>query len=358
MATQYACLHTEKRTGNGGNLGHHIDRTEGYGHTYRNADPAYRHLNQNIQVNEYCKMKLPQALEKCLSDGYLPGVPEAKKKAIRKDAVKWVETVLYGSHEQLNQVKQDPRQLQQWIDANLQFAKEEFGERNICRFTVHLDERTPHIHVVHVPLTKDGRLSAKEMVGNRQDMIDRQTRYAQAMAPFGLQRGVRGSKAQHETLREYYSRVEQIEATTEATKPKRYDRTDILLSGTAEINRQLQQLHAAVLAARLEIDKRDRRTLVLERTNKDKDIEIEKQKKAQVDVIQEKHKTLRAFGYTKELLAKVKLGHELKPDETAFIEKSVVQYQDTLKKQAIQDEYAKKANQEIQDQERRKGLGL
>lgn len=32
---------------------------------------------------------------------------------------------------------------------------------------LHLDEKTPHIHYVVVPITKDKRLSAKELCGNR-----------------------------------------------------------------------------------------------------------------------------------------------------------------------------------------------
>ena len=41
------------------------------------------------------------------------------------------------------------------------------GEENITRFAVHLDEKTPHIHCVFVPITEDGRLSAGDWVGNR-----------------------------------------------------------------------------------------------------------------------------------------------------------------------------------------------
>ena len=35
---------------------------------------------------------------------------------------------------------------------------------------VHMDEKTPHLHLVFVPLTKDNRLCAKEIIGNRANL--------------------------------------------------------------------------------------------------------------------------------------------------------------------------------------------
>ncbi len=34
-----------------------------------------------------------------------------------------------------------------------------------------MDEKTPHLHVVFVPLTQDNRLSAKEIIGNRKKLM-------------------------------------------------------------------------------------------------------------------------------------------------------------------------------------------
>ena len=35
---------------------------------------------------------------------------------------------------------------------------------------VHMDEKTPHMHLCFVPLTEDGRLSAKDIVGNKKKL--------------------------------------------------------------------------------------------------------------------------------------------------------------------------------------------
>lgn len=96
-----------------------------------------------------------------------------------------------------------------WIKKNYAFMMNEFGKENIVRFVLHRDERTPHIHVVTVPLTKDGRLSAKEIMGNRKDMQARQDRYAEQMKSFGLERGIRNTGIKHESAKEYYTRMEE-----------------------------------------------------------------------------------------------------------------------------------------------------
>src|SRR5699024_11522938 len=77
------------------------------------------------------------------------------------------------------------------------------------RFVLHRDEKTPHLHVVTVPLTQDGRLSAKEIMGNRKAMQLRQERYADARQAFGLQRGIRNTGTKHESAKEYYARIEE-----------------------------------------------------------------------------------------------------------------------------------------------------
>ena len=85
-------------------------------------------------------------------------------KAIRKDAVKYQTHIMSGSPEQMKKIEDNPELRKQWINSNLDFLKKEYGEKNIVRFTVHRDEKTMHIHAVTVPITQDGRLSAKEIM--------------------------------------------------------------------------------------------------------------------------------------------------------------------------------------------------
>ena len=46
---------------------------------------------------------------------------------------------------------------------------------------VHMDEKTPHMHLSFVPLTEDGRLCAKEIVGNKKKLTQWQDRFWEHM---------------------------------------------------------------------------------------------------------------------------------------------------------------------------------
>ena len=89
----------------------------------------------------------------------------------------------------------------EWERANIKFLEDEYGKENIVKLELHRDEKTPHFHVIVVPLTKDGRLSAKEVVGDRKKLKSFQDRYAAAMKPFGLERGEEESKNTHITTK-------------------------------------------------------------------------------------------------------------------------------------------------------------
>lgn len=209
----YAVYHAEKGAVSPGGIGKHIDREPGAEHTYQHSDPERRDLNQNILLNEHCKKALHTAISDRISEGYSAKNKAGELKAIRKDAVKYTTHILTGSHEQMKKIEADPNIRKAWIDKNLEFIKNEYGEKNIVRFSVHRDEKTMHIHAVTVPLTEDGRLSAKELLGDRLVMSQRQDRYAEQMKSFGLERGQKATGIKHESAREYYSRIEKAQET-------------------------------------------------------------------------------------------------------------------------------------------------
>lgn len=99
-----------------------------------------------------------------------------------------------------------------WADANVAWAKERFGADRLAFAALHLDEQTPHLAVYVKPLTKDpkGRgngwtLSDRALgLGGHKDALTKlQDDYAAAMAPFGLRRGIKGSKATHQKTSEW-----------------------------------------------------------------------------------------------------------------------------------------------------------
>ena len=68
--------------------------------------------------------------------------------------------------------------------------KDRYGEKNIVAATVHYDETTPHMHYYMVPVTPDGRLSAKDIF-TPAELKRLQTDYHQHMKNLGfdLERG-------------------------------------------------------------------------------------------------------------------------------------------------------------------------
>ena len=87
---------------------------------------------------------------------------------VRKDSVKFVDTLVTVSPEF---AKAHESEMPEYFTRAFDFLKERVGEENIISAVVHMDEKTPHMHLCFVPLTKDKRLSAKEILGNKKAMI-------------------------------------------------------------------------------------------------------------------------------------------------------------------------------------------
>lgn len=100
----------------------------------------------------------------------------------------------------------------------LQFHQKKFG--HVVSAVVHYDETTPHLHVLSVPLTQDGRLSAREIVGNRANLSRMQTEFFEQVGKeYGLERGIQmdgQEKKKHITAQEWKLRqVKQEKAREE-----------------------------------------------------------------------------------------------------------------------------------------------
>lgn len=203
----YAVYHVEKGKGRSGGIGKHIDRKESMGgwNTFEHRKHEETKNNRSFILNKHCEKSLPQAVRDRIKEGY------KGEKAIRKDAVRFQTHILTGSHEQMKDIFADEKKKEQWIKANKEWMQERYGKENIVRFVLHVDERTPHIHAITVPLTKDGRLSAKEYTKGKKEMRDMQTDYANKMAGFGLKRGLERTGIKHETALEYYARQDAAE---------------------------------------------------------------------------------------------------------------------------------------------------
>ena len=87
------------------------------------------------------------------------------------------------------------------------WLKEIFGSENIISSVCHLDEQTPHLHVIITPIDDRGKLNAFGWTGDKKKLQRLQDSYAEKMSVLGLERGIKGSIATHTRISEYYSFV-------------------------------------------------------------------------------------------------------------------------------------------------------
>jgi hypothetical protein len=104
----------------------------------------------------------------------------------------------------------DPQRLESWKESSMAWLTREWGERNVVSAVLHLDETTPHIQAVVVPIDPDtGRMNATRWLDGRQALSAMQDRYATAVEGLGLERGVRGSVANHISIKSWYGHLQQ-----------------------------------------------------------------------------------------------------------------------------------------------------
>lgn len=97
----------------------------------------------------------------------------------RKDSVMMVETLITASPEFMNQLP--PEEQKAYFQTALDFISERVGKQNILSAVVHMDERTPHMHLCFVPITPDNKLSAKAILGNQKSLSEWQTAYQKSI---------------------------------------------------------------------------------------------------------------------------------------------------------------------------------
>lgn len=108
-----------------------------------------------------------------------------------------------------------------WVKAQRDFVLAKYGAHRVVSLVLHVDELTPHMHLVVLPLERkvDGRrgdgLERWSLVGRSiagPGEFDRlQTEYAAAMSGFGLRRGEAGAGRKNQPVREYLKRIAELE---------------------------------------------------------------------------------------------------------------------------------------------------
>jgi hypothetical protein len=93
----------------------------------------------------------------------------------RKDSVRVVETLITASPEFFANKK--PKEVKEFFAHALEFIQKKQAPETIISAVVHMDEKTPHMHLCFVPLTEDKRLSAKDIIGNKKKLTQWQDEF-------------------------------------------------------------------------------------------------------------------------------------------------------------------------------------
>ena len=334
--TQYAVCHLQRGSGNDSGMSCHIERKDAKGKVYVpvNADADRTHLNRELVRFPDGVSNRTEAIQHRIETAGL-------RRKVGKNQTKAIRVILTGTHEQMMKIANGGR-LDSWIDANLKWLRENFGDDNLVSCVLHMDEKTPHLHATVVPIvteervrrkregkkkyeTKSGpRLSADDVM-RRTKLYEYQNSYAVAMKPFGLQRGIVGSTAKHQANSDYYRqqviRYEEDIAKLQADVEKAQEGRNTILAWfgkgdlakakkeledkdrlIAELNKQIKELqaersrfqerHKADIGKlrngyQTEIDKAIRRAEAAERQSEEKNAVIDKLRK-QIDLLDRK----------------------------------------------------------------------
>jgi hypothetical protein len=176
---------------------------------------------------------------------------------VRKDSVRVVEALVTASPEFFKD--KTSREIRAYFAYALKFLESRQRPDTFLSAVVHMDEKTPHLHLCFVPLTADGRLSAKENIGNRKNLVKWQDEFWQHMVKQypELERGESASQTGREHIP---PRI--FKEMTQLTKQK--EQLDALLVGinpfngksrAAEISKVLDSYIPAVSKMRTELNR-------------------------------------------------------------------------------------------------------
>ncbi|MDR3361439.1 MAG: plasmid recombination protein [Desulfovibrio sp.] len=173
--------------------------------SHSNPDIDYARSQGNYELHKKAAKDYTQAIQNRIDDLLLI-------KAVRKDAVHMCGLIVSSDSVFFqNLSSEDTRR---FFEESKAFLTEFVGAENVISAMVHLDEKTPHMHFLHVPVTRDGRLNANKIY-TRESLKTLQTELPQYLQSrgFDVQRGVEqepGAAKKHLDTREFKQQQEAV----------------------------------------------------------------------------------------------------------------------------------------------------
>lgn len=212
----YVVLHLDKSPRNESAMTDHIERKV----IAPNVDPTRTHLNKEL-------IKFPEGV-KDRTEAIQDRIKNAElSRKVGKNQVQVIRFILSGSTEDMLRIQSEGK-LDNWCRDSIDWLKKEYGEKNVVAATLHLDEEAPHIHASVVPIVQGERRKKKsnkeqevpkkqykkkkvdrprlcaDDVMTKDKLIHYQDSYAETIAKYSLERGIKGSEARHITTSEFY----------------------------------------------------------------------------------------------------------------------------------------------------------
>ena len=180
----------------------HDQREKEFSHTNSDIDFSKSNLNEdlynskNINYNHEIKNKIKKL---------------NLTRAVRKDAIVMCQSLITSDKPFFD--KLSSQEQKQFFKDSFEFVKETYGEKNIISANIHYDEKTPHMHINFVPITKDGRLCAKDLF-KRVDLIKLHDNFSKHCKEHGydLERGEsKGDLKKHLSVEDFKIKTKQEE---------------------------------------------------------------------------------------------------------------------------------------------------
>lgn len=257
--------------------------------SHSNPDIDYERSARNYELQDHAPGSYAEAIQNRIDDLLLV-------KAVRKDAVHMCGLIVSSDSAFFEQLS--PYHTKRFFEESKKFLTEFVGAENVISAKVHMDEKTPHMHFLHVPITPDGRLNANKIY-TRESLKKLQTEFPAYLQSkgFSLQRGVEqepGAAKKHLNTREFKQQQEafhKLEREAENVKAEieRKQREESELQERLQLIERQAQEAEKILSAQPEIPKSSMFNHKAVRETTDEIIERQKQALADRSILTAKN---------------------------------------------------------------------
>ena len=187
MSATHLSISVHKSKSTSANQQHHTERFDNkHKHTNESIDPSKS--DQNINLRPDLQGTYNQRFNKIMDEHYTgrrkkdgtPWLASGKNASIKLLQISVNIGEVDDAGKPINKMS-DEELVKLYKDDIYPMLEEEYGRENILGAAIHLDESKPHLHLDVVPLTADGRLSAKEVVGGKGKMHQNQSKWLEKM---------------------------------------------------------------------------------------------------------------------------------------------------------------------------------